>query len=926
MKNRFLLIINVLSLFFLTMGSVYPLAPVSMEQNEDIRKIWSTIKVGGYYQEENDLINAWRLYGEAYSKYKNAVRLAMSEGRIRDKREYDTGLYDYFVSLRREGYLKETPWFYSDPRFTPEAIWERYKKGDSSIPQVEFEELELKNIVEVAFSIYENGDSEEAQILLEYVLSQDDKFYFALITLNEIYYAKMKKEYFWLTDSYECCLPYSLRLFETIEMLNPEAYEVLTWQSIVEQWKGDRDFLLRQGTHRANKVCAWMDLDPGLGYRIRYFGAKGAWYVENYTGENIHGISMYGFIETMADILNIGDSRKVRLFIHEDDEESFIQVADSDAEEYVLHVTAGVLNIIAMGSLDKEKILALIEQRKEKKIPKPIEPEKKEKIDVPSETKLFYMYSKYMTDNTREYIDAYLSVKCGYEVTAAHSNSLEPIPDLSSYTHLLMSYNFNTEAYVVNLLKRIKKAYPHLLIVVGGVGTIDIGEAVRKLPYADCIIRHEGIEVLERILKILPYHPIDGELNQEQIEALEALDDSFYLQIGRTIIARNMNKLNKNKELYLSARSNSVFLDFGCPYDCKFCNSIKNNYKGRVTVDVVMDYLEARKSASENAEKDLIRINFEGDNLLWHRPFCEDLFKAIIERGYNEVFSFVIGDSSLSSVLDKNGRMDTDFLDLMDMANVSVSRWGIDGRCNAIIRQNNKPEVTYVRFIQLAERYPNAVYNNLMSTPDSNVFDIVEQILLTEISPSQYTPITGGCLEARIGSMFTNEATMYMQGTVPLHLVPKNRAAIIPYAKNNTLLGPVVMGEVNHMGYLFKNIEKYRPYIEAVITKWNSREEEDPELRALGKILARRMRGTDEKDIDYLRVFEDLVGFMGFRVYQFEEIIGSRVIEKEDKGVPEWEIKRDLVEVQKGMFSFRALLKELYPDEVDEEILLDQGV
>lgn len=189
---------------------------------------------------------------------------------------------------------------------------------------------------------------------------------------------------------------------------------------------------------------------------------------------------------------------------------------------------------------------------------------------------------------------------------------------------------------ICGLLSCMPKGIP---LIVGGYKATEMTEELLKTcPNIDIIVRGEGEETIQEILKGMPLKDILGisYRDSEKIihNANRPLRDIGNIPAPDRTLRNNEYRLSVNGVNIMDFTFDSVLSARGCPYNCKFCtfslNSLgqKRNYSAR-SVDSVIEELE---------EIDANVAFFSDDNLFADVKRGEKLCEGIIEHKIKKRF------------------------------------------------------------------------------------------------------------------------------------------------------------------------------------------------------------------------------------------------------------------------------------------------
>ena len=218
----------------------------------------------------------------------------------------------------------------------------------------------------------------------------------------------------------------------------------------------------------------------------------------------------------------------------------------------------------------------------------------------------------------------------------------EVIRRIDSDTQLVGISNLFTFAYpaVEVLCQEIRKAYPHIKIVLGGPHpTALYDEILKTVPEVDFVAIREGEESLLGLLEYL-----NGKQKFEDLSGLATRDESGDIIVLKS--AKRIKNLNQDNvpfparhllpmENYIQAqeghgpssgRWTSILSSRGCPFGCTFCESRKTIWVSRTPEDVVdeMEYCLREWGIDE--------FHFEDDNMTIQKKRLIGICDEIIKR------------------------------------------------------------------------------------------------------------------------------------------------------------------------------------------------------------------------------------------------------------------------------------------------------
>jgi hypothetical protein len=233
-------------------------------------------------------------------------------------------------------------------------------------------------------------------------------------------------------------------------------------------------------------------------------------------------------------------------------------------------------------------------------------------------------------------------------------------------------------------------------------------------------------------------------------------------------------------------------------------------------------------------------LSVQGDNALANRKFIGDFLAWFSDMGLGRYIDLSSGQNRIDSVL-RNGVVDEETVSLLAM--MPISNFGTDGVTPRIIQQNGKGysfaqamEVNAAIRKRKGKDWESTPRNNIqLTTPDSSILDVAESLFMQ----SCLRPFLGRRDSQPIrriyflpGASFSNEnLALYPQrytpgqGNIPGTAYPEYAyIGQIHLQFTDPRVGRVLQGD------------EYRVYIPQVVARWQSDDETDPQIRALGRI------------------------------------------------------------------------------------------
>jgi len=199
---------------------------------------------------------------------------------------------------------------------------------------------------------------------------------------------------------------------------------------------------------------------------------------------------------------------------------------------------------------------------------------------------------------------------------------------------------FTDSRFAVNpLSKKIKKAYPKAILVMGGVYPSTLPEEALRLSAADAVVIGEGEIPMAEIAAGKKFAEIKGlAFNKDGRICLTGVGE-IVADIDKDIPAPSYDLRPMEKYVKWSPRGNkldrtlSMVSSRGCPFRCKFC-SIHNVYGHRWRAFSASRVINEIKEAVERFGVN--HVEFEDDNLTLDKKRAMDIFDGIKNlRGKN---------------------------------------------------------------------------------------------------------------------------------------------------------------------------------------------------------------------------------------------------------------------------------------------------
>jgi len=137
----------------------------------------------------------------------------------------------------------------------------------------------------------------------------------------------------------------------------------------------------------------------------------------------------------------------------------------------------------------------------------------------------------------------------------------------------------DTRFYCFEFAKKVKKKYPHILLVVGGAFTYELDKIIlKKFPHVDILVRGEGEETLLDIVNDKPRSKILGityrqgrRVVRNGLRPFAKNIDKYYIDYS---LFPPLDKYEKDLEApaeYRKLKTISTISSRGCPFQCTYC-------------------------------------------------------------------------------------------------------------------------------------------------------------------------------------------------------------------------------------------------------------------------------------------------------------------------------------------------------------------
>ena len=252
-------------------------------------------------------------------------------------------------------------------------------------------------------------------------------------------------------------------------------------------------------------------------------------------------------------------------------------------------------------------------------------------------------------------------------------------PDIVGFSLVALSLD-----QALNLISLIKEKYPLVKIVCGGPEVTLLPKKMLEMKDVDFVVIGEGefvmLELVECLENNKDYTPIKG--LGYKISEKSYLNPSNVIHDLDKLPFPNWDLFNlKEYNHKISNIKFPVMTSRGCPYTCKFCDSVKVNtgYRVRSPKNVV-DELEVVYEKYKNKN-----FQFMDDNFAIYKQRAIDICQEIINRGLHEKVTWVIGQGFSPS------KGSYDLFVKMKEAGCIVVYFGIESADDEVLRAIRKP-------------------------------------------------------------------------------------------------------------------------------------------------------------------------------------------------------------------------------------------
>jgi len=215
----------------------------------------------------------------------------------------------------------------------------------------------------------------------------------------------------------------------------------------------------------------------------------------------------------------------------------------------------------------------------------------------------------------------------------------EQKPDLIGIS--VLSFNY-TQA--LKITKLIKKNFPNIKLIVGGIHSILSPEEIIKNPEVDIISTGEGEEMIKELL--------DNGLNCEGIKGVWYKQDGEIIKNPNRKLMENLDDLafpdwtdfDLDKYFLINNNHLPIMASRGCPYNCTYCSNhaLKKKLEGKYVRFRSPDNLikEVELRIKQYYGKGLKYLFFYDDTFILYKDFILEFCKKYIEKGYHKLIKW----------------------------------------------------------------------------------------------------------------------------------------------------------------------------------------------------------------------------------------------------------------------------------------------
>jgi len=272
---------------------------------------------------------------------------------------------------------------------------------------------------------------------------------------------------------------------------------------------------------------------------------------------------------------------------------------------------------------------------------------------------------------------------------------------VSSFNPEVIGASASTPDYLIvrDIMRKIKRKYPHIRTVVGGVHTTALPQEAAGEACFDTVVIGEGDTVIPEMLEAPSLKDVHGIIYKDRFSGKTIATPKRKLLPDLDALpfpAWHYFQLNKYKNSRLSSRRNPVGLietSRGCAFECSFCNKLTfgSNYRAKTPRRVVDEMEYMLKCGFKE-------IHIIDDSFTQDVRRAKEICQEIIRRKLKFVWS------SLSGV--RADKVDLDFFKLAKKSGCWQVAFGIEsGDQDILDRVNKKITISQIESaVKLAKR------------------------------------------------------------------------------------------------------------------------------------------------------------------------------------------------------------------------------
>lgn len=212
-----------------------------------------------------------------------------------------------------------------------------------------------------------------------------------------------------------------------------------------------------------------------------------------------------------------------------------------------------------------------------------------------------------------------------------HSQEMQDPPDL-----LGISTMSNNLAAAIEMCRRVKKRFSHVITVLGGPGvSFCAAEVLTEFPPVDVIIRGEADEAFPQYVEALASKtknpPVKGTVYRSGKDIVDngwpdPVDNLEELPVPAYEFCKPEAPANRDHEPIGDYNGISVEAGRGCPFKCTFCSTshyFKRKHRLKPVQRIIDEILYTREKLGEQ------RIIFTHDIMTLRHDYMEDLYREI---------------------------------------------------------------------------------------------------------------------------------------------------------------------------------------------------------------------------------------------------------------------------------------------------------